>query len=271
MNRTYHLIAHIYFGMRTKVFDKLDLMSKGSYICSVHGQHCSSAPAVTASCVCKRIPWATSTNEGIISSSGALPCSWICEFEANSIADCMLENLWQEQHWPDDEPQAGVGRALHAKLHLGLGQVVGLRHDHVHLGAEQVGRQLGTAGVQTVWHLAGKQTFSQRGQPPAWQFFREQRTSHRGFSQRISQAVSPNFSHLNSQAGFSHWGSQTAGQVGSSHRHLQSGKQGLDADAPAPVDTCWKRISAPFWKAISCAATRAEKRTAQKRIIFIMM
>jgi len=87
---------------------------------------------------------------------------------------------------------------------LGLGQVAGFRHDQVHLGAEQVGRQLGTAGVQTVWHLAGKQTFSQRGQPEAWQFLREQRTSQRGFSQRISQAVSPSFSHRSSQAGFSH-------------------------------------------------------------------
>ncbi len=43
----------------------------------------------------------------------------------------------------DDEkniiPQVGVGRALQTRLHLGLGQVEGFRHDHVHLGAEQVG------------------------------------------------------------------------------------------------------------------------------------
>jgi len=116
----------------------------------------------------------------------------------------MLLNLWHEQHWGVELPQAGVGRWLQTRLHLGLGQVVGLRHDHVHLGAEQVGRQLGTAGVQTVWHLAGRHTFSQRGQPEAWQFLREQRTSHLGFSQRMSQAVSPSFSQRSSQAGFSH-------------------------------------------------------------------
>jgi len=136
----------------------------------------------------------------------------------------MLLNLWQLQHW-GCEPQVGVGLELQTRLHLGLGQVVGLRHDHVHLGAEHVGRQFGTAGVHTVWHFAGKQTFSQRGQPDAWQFLREQRTSHLGFSQRISQAVSPSFSQRNSHAGFSHCGSQTAGQVGVSQLHLQSGKQ----------------------------------------------
>jgi len=32
------------------------------------------------------------------------------------------------------------------------------------------------------------------------------------------------FSQRSSQAGFSHWGSHTAGQVGSSQFHLQSGK-----------------------------------------------
>jgi len=139
-------------------------------------------------------------SEGIC--SGTLPWRSKCAEEAISIAAAMLLNLWQLQHW--GLPQAGVGRWLQARLHLGLGQVVGFRQDQVHLGAEQVGRQLGTAGVQTVWHLAGKQTFSQRGQPLDWQFLREQRTSHLGFSQRISQAVSASFSHRSSQAGFSH-------------------------------------------------------------------
>jgi len=157
-----------------------------------------------------------------------------------------------------------VGRALQTRLHLGLGQDAGFRQDHVHLGAEQVGRQLGTAGVQTVWHLAGKQTFSQRGQPEAWQFLREQRTSQRGFSQRISQAVSPSFSHLSSQAGFSHWGSQTAGQVGVSQFHLQSGKQLPFTCAP----TCAKR-GAPLANATSCAAAAATRSRHTDRIAFI--
>jgi len=66
-----------------------------------------------------------------------------------------------------EEEAAGEGRLLQAKEHLGFGQVVGLWHNQVHFGAEQLGLQTGVAGVQTVWHLAGKHTFSQMGQPPA--------------------------------------------------------------------------------------------------------
>jgi len=157
---------------------------------------------------------------------------------------------------------------LQTKLHLGFGQVVGFRQDHVHLGAEQVGRQLGTAGVHTVWHLAGKHTFSHRGHPEAWQFLREQRTSQRGFSQRMSHAVSPSFSHRSSQAGFSHCGSQTAGQVGVSQFHLQSGKQLPFTCAPTP--TCAKR-GAPFANATSWAATAATRSRHTDTIAFIGM
>jgi len=122
---------------------------------------------------------------------------------------------WHGQHLEPEEPAgpdvpvqpgAAMGETLfaHPKEHLGLGHLVGLWQSHVHLGAEQVGLQAGVAGVQTVWQRAGKHTFSQTGHPPDWQLVREQRTSHFGFSQRISQDVSGNLAHLNSHCGFSH-------------------------------------------------------------------
>ena len=112
------------------------------------------------------------------------------------------QHLFWPLHCEGVEP-----RREQPRLHLGFGQFPGFLQVHEHLGAEQVGRHLGTEGVQTVWHLAGKHTFSHTGHPPAAQFLREQRTSHLGFSHRISQAVGGSRAHRSSQVGFSHWGS----------------------------------------------------------------
>ena len=183
----------------------------------MHGQHISLWFSVW---LARRDSWATSTSD--MKSELASDVSWARD--AISIAACAFWNWWHEQQlcfWP----HCGVGLLLHCRLHLGRLQLAGLRQDHVHLGAEHVGLHLGVAGVHTVWHLAGRHTFSHSGQPPDWQFLREQRTSHLGFSQRMSHCVSGSFSQRSSHEGFSHCGSHTAGHDGWSQFHLQSGKQ----------------------------------------------
>merc|ERR1719276_734140 len=106
-----------------------------------------------------RASWATSTREGMRCSDRALPCFSRWALEASSMAAAAPAVLVHAQQSLVCLPQEGLGEASQPREHLGFGHSVGFLQLQVHLGAEQVGLHLGTAGVQTVWHLAGKQTF----------------------------------------------------------------------------------------------------------------